>query len=240
MTEVRSFTDNIKLGAAAAEYLCTTAIEIIALKGRCTIALSGGTTPDYMFEALLNQQQLSMPWQDIHLFWNDERCIAPDHPDSNYGRAQDKLLRHISMPADHIHPIPAWEKQGKEMYAEILQEEFQSTLPQFDICLLGMGADGHTASLFPGDPAGIEEKRSVVNIEAPQHIKPHLPRISLSMPALNQSSHVLFIISGTDKRQAFEACISGDSSLPASMVQPAGTLLWMGTKDCIMEKYTKN
>lgn len=198
----------------------------LTAQGRFTVALSGGSTPKLLYEQLATQP---IEWEHVHVFWGDERCVPPDHPDSNYGMAQRALLAHINIPAQNVHRLrgeldPA---QAAQQYEDELRAIF-GTLPRFDLILLGLGADAHTASLFPGTPALHEQRRWVIA----QYVdKLQAQRLTLTPPIINQAANVIFLIAGSDKAAALRSVWHGSPDpdhFPAQIVRPAtGHLSWL-------------
>ncbi len=201
--------------------------EAIAMRGMCAIALSGGSTPKPLYEAISKQ---SLPWDKIHVFWGDERYVPPDHPDSNQLMARTAWLNRVAIPATNIHPIPtneADEAVAARKYEQELLEFFQLSpgeLPVFDIILLGMGDDGHTASLFPHTAAlKVSGAVTVGN-------KDGQPRITFTHTLINQARCVMFVVAGASKRPALAQIFApvGDfSTYPSRLIQPQGTLWWL-------------
>ncbi|HEY0492779.1 MAG TPA: 6-phosphogluconolactonase [Candidatus Dormibacteraeota bacterium] len=186
----------------------------VSERGACYLALAGGETPRGCYQRLSQEPYLlQMPWDRIHVYWSDERQVPLDDPASNYGMARTALLDRVPIPAGQIHPLtvdpmPALERIPRG----------SSGLPRFDLIHLGMGEDGHTASLFPGDPALEEQRAWVLAVRA---VKPPPQRLTMTFPVLNAARAVLFLVQGEGKRRALAGVIAGDSSLPASRVQPA-------------------
>ena len=177
----------------------------LALRPR-TVALAGGSTPRRLYERLAT---CDFPWPETEIFFGDERCVPPDHPDSNYRMASEALLSKV--PAN-VHRMPG-ETCDAEAYEEELRQVFGAGLPKFDLVLLGLGEDGHTASLFPGDPALEEKQRWVVRVERPDH-----SRLTLTPPVLSAAQVALFLVSGAAKREALQRLRDGDD-IPAALVQ---------------------
>jgi 6-phosphogluconolactonase len=217
--------------------------------GAFTIALSGGNTPRPMYEALTRPPfDTRMPWRDIHLFWGDERCVPSDHPDSNFAMAFRALISKVPVPSQNVHRIPAElnpPEDAAKAYEKILGEFFGSSVktethsqamsgvepfPSFDLILLGVGKDGHTASLFPGDRVLEEKKRWVAMVRNP-HGSPPVPRITLTLPVINRAECVLFLVSGTGKREVIRSILKDVGpairSYPAARVSPVGRLAWL-------------
>ena len=219
----------------AAQEIAKVAREAIARNDRMSIALAGGSTPRGLYTFLASAEyQSHIPWDKVHFFWGDERHVPPDHQDSNYRMAWETLLTHIPIPATHIHRIQSELKsagQAAEEYNQELKEHFQlqeNEKPRFDVILLGMGPDGHTASLFPGTPAVHETKQCVV---APWVEKFETYRITMTPPVLNEAANIIFLVAGADKAETLkfvlEAAYEPDL-YPAQIVNPPqGRLLWL-------------
>lgn len=194
-----------------------------------TIALSGGSTPRHMHEILAGLPDVD--WSNVHVFWGDERTVPPGHEESNFRMARESLLDRVPIPEDHIHRM-AGEKDpatAAKEYEQTISKVFGVTppdMPRFDIILLGMGADGHTASLFPGTQALDEQERYVIENHVPQQ---NADRLTLTFPVLNAARLVIFMVAGSDKAAAVEGCIEGDyATRPAARVQPAnGQCRWL-------------
>jgi 6-phosphogluconolactonase len=199
----------------------------LTAQGRCTLAVSGGSTPQPLYERLTHH---SLPWDKIHIFWGDERYVPPDHPDSNEGMVRRAWLDHIPIPPENIHPMPTLAGDpvvDADRYAQELQTFFQpapGTYPAIDIVLLGMGDDGHTASLFP-DTEVLKERDRTVGVG----YRGTDPRITLTLPTLNASKTVLFLVAGANKQSALKNIFAEHPTVihPAGLVQPTGQLLWM-------------
>ncbi|MES1021997.1 6-phosphogluconolactonase [Gloeocapsa sp. BRSZ] len=199
----------------------------IAERGVCTIALSGGSTPKPLYEAIAAQQ---LPWEKIHVFWGDERYVPPNHPDSNQLMARQAWLNRVNIPAENIHPIPTDEVDpavAARKYEEHLQTFFQTSgeeFPVFDIILLGMGSDGHTASLFPHTEALKAQGLIAVGNKQEE------PRITFTVPLINHARCVMFVVAGADKKPALAQVFAPDAddfSYPSRFIQPHGELWWL-------------
>lgn len=226
--ENRSFENPEALARNVAEWLCGL---VRASTGTCAVSLAGGSTPRRLYELLATQEFASrIPWRRVHWFWGDERFVRHDHPDSNYGMARDAFLSQVPVPKDNIHAVStdggspeqaaaAYEATLKRFYgAETLAPE----RPLFDVTLLGIGKDGHTASLFPGHPALQQTRRWAVAVIGAKSE----PRITLTYPALDSSREVAFLATGAEKRDVVARVRAGDLTLPAAMVHPVGRLHW--------------
>lgn len=204
--------------------------DAIAQRSRCTIALSGGSTPKPLYEALATQQ---LPWDKIHIFWGDERYVPPDHPESNQLMARRAWLDKVDIPASNIHPMPTQEAPAvaARKHEQELQAFFQTQpgeVPSFDIILLGMGDDGHTASLFPHTEAlKVQDRLITVGNKQDQ------PRITFTVPLINQARCVIFVVAGADKKPALAqifAASADDFAYPSRLIQPQGELWWLFDK----------
>jgi 6-phosphogluconolactonase len=237
--EIRSYPSLPELSRAAAEYVCETAGEAIRKRGVFTFVLSGGSTPRLLYEELARQPiSKRIDWQKTHIFWGDERYLPPDHPDSNYALAFQRLVSKVDVPPAQVHRIITESPSAKdsaEDYEKTLRHFFRSPsgseddkyLPSFDVILLGLGEDGHTASLFPGDAALEEKYRWVVAVDG-ANASPPVPRITLTFPILNKADCVIFLVSGSRKKEVFEEIMNnpGTAPYPAARIRPSGRLLW--------------
>ncbi len=212
MAELKVFDDSEELVRAAAEEIASQAEAAITARGRFTIALSGGSTPRPIYRLLAEEPYRSrIAWDRVHVFWGDERHVPPDHEDSNFGMAHDELLSKVPLPGGNIHRVRA-EKADAERaaheYEWTLRSAFnldEGQVPRFDLVLLGLGPDGHTASLFPGSDAVRERTRLVV---APW-VKSSF-RITMTLPVLNRAACALFVVSGEEKAEALRSVLEGD------------------------------
>jgi len=200
--------------------------------GRFTVALSGGSTPKAKFHALTEKPYAdTVPWRSIYFFWGDERCVPPDHPDSNYRMANETLLSKVPVPRENIFRIPAEDEDHERAaasYSETLRKFFAGERPALDLVFLGMGADGHTASLFPGTAALQAGDR----IAAPNYVEKFQSwRITLTASAINMARSVIFLVAGADKAPALKEVIEGPRNpelYPSQLIEPSqGSLLWM-------------
>jgi len=196
-----------------------------------SVALSGGTTPRPMYRRLAGPPYLSdLPWQTVQVFWVDERLVPYDHADSNFGAAREDVLNRVPIPSHHLHPMPvqAGSEEGAVQYERKLKDFFQEARdgPLFDLVYLGVGKDGHTASLFPGQAVVGESDRWVLGVKGGD---PLVPRLTLTLPVLNRAKRVIFMISGHEKAPVLKALWEDkDQSLPAGMIRPLyGELIWL-------------
>ena len=227
--------DIAELSRQSAERFSWLALQSMEEAERITVALSGGSTPKHLYSLLASPDYKNrIPWENVQLFWGDERCVPPDHPDSNFRMVQEALLSKIKIPAANIHRM-AGEREPQAAaadYEQELQKFFnlqRGGLPRFDLILLGIGEDGHTASLFPGSDAINETQRWVVT---PFVATLNSHRLSLSLPVLNNAANVWFLVTGAGKADVVKQAFSGSSDLPAARIQPVdGKLAWFITQD---------
>jgi 6-phosphogluconolactonase len=251
VSELRVHADSDELTRAAADELTRAAESAVRERDRFTIALAGGSTPKRLYQLLANGHEpfrARLPWAKSHFFWGDERHVPPDHPKSNYRMAREAMLDAVPVPPGNVHRIEAENPDAAAAaarYEEDLRAFFHlahlahladAELPRFDLVLLGLGADGHTASLFPGSAAVHEAERLVIApwVEAQKSF-----RITLTPPVLNAAAVVLFLVSGEEKAAVLAAMFEEDRAggsksnrdvdrYPAQIVRPvAGKLLWM-------------
>jgi 6-phosphogluconolactonase len=231
----RVFADAEAVSHAAAVEFVRCASEAQAARGRFTVALSGGSTPQRLFQLLAAPPfRGQVDWKRIHFFWGDERCVPPDHKDSNYRMAMEALLGPVGVPTNNVHRIQA-ERGDRAAAARDYQQEIArvfgvdptGTPPSFDLILLGMGPDGHTASLFPDTGALTEEKAWVV---VNYVLKFATDRITMTLPILNRGRQVLFLVAGTDKAQRLAEVLEGPPNpqwLPSQSINSTcGPVLW--------------
>ena len=235
-------SDSTSLARAAAHYFVTLANEAIANRGRFAVALAGGSTPKATYKLLATQEFAErVDWSRVHIFWGDERCVPPEHPDSNYRMACEAWLDHVPLPAGNVYRIrgelePAW---GASEYEETLrtffspsareeESEGEMAIACFDLILLGMGDDGHTASIFPGTTA-IDEQTLWVMAHFVENL--HAWRITLTPVTINAAADVIFVVSGSGKANRLRQVLTGPyrpNSLPAQIIKPdTGRLRWL-------------
>jgi 6-phosphogluconolactonase len=212
----------------AAERVICAAVAALAARGRFDWALAGGSTPAALYRLLASPGYADrVDWSRVHFFWSDERCVPPGHPESNFRMAREALLDAVSAPPNHIHrlegelPPPAAAERYEAELAKCFGVEPGSGLPAFDLILLGMGADGHTASLFPGSPALAETRRWVVANEVATL---GATRLTFTLPLLNATRAALFLVAGADKAERLEQVVlkRAEPPLPAQRVRPHG------------------
>ena len=215
-----------------------TARRFAMLAGKATeqhpfrVALSGGNTPRRVYELLATEEfKNKINWEFVHIFFGDERTVPPDDPASNYGMVEATLISHVPIPSGNVHPISGAGNAGENAgsYEKELKSYFAgSAWPRFDLVLLGVGEDGHTASLFPGT-AAISEKTAWVVANWVEQLKEF--RITLTAPVLNSAAEIIFLVTGASKAARLAEVLNGPykpESLPAQLIKPdEGELIWM-------------
>jgi 6-phosphogluconolactonase len=233
---VRRLADVHQVSHVAAEEFVRIAKAACASRGCFSVALAGGSTPRLLYQLLAEEPfRTQVDWPRVEFFWGDERAVPQDHADSNYGMARAALLLKLALPAEKIHRMEA-ERTDRAAAARDYQAELTrvfSTAPDgdppvLDLVLLGMGADGHTASLFPHTDALKETRRWVVANHVP---KLNADRLTMTSVILNRAAHVLFLVAGKDKAAALAQVLEGPRDherLPSQLIRPtAGTLTWL-------------
>jgi 6-phosphogluconolactonase len=229
--EIVALTTPQAVAREAARRLVHLSNTAVKSRGRFSVALSGGSTPRKLYQLLAEKPyQSQVPWKACHLFWGDERCVPPGDPDSNYRLAREALIQQVPVPTHHVHRIPVERGpiSAAEAYARTLIDFFCGTQARFDLVLLGMGQDGHVASLFPGSAALEERERLAVAVEADYQDTP-ADRVTLTLPAINAARQILFLVTGSAKAGIVRAVMEQPGAgLPAQAVRPsAGELVWL-------------
>jgi 6-phosphogluconolactonase len=230
--EIRISEDAPHLFRDTAAMFAKIAADAVGRTGRFTVALSGGSTPRNLFSLLATEFRSAVPWAKTQLFWSDERHVPPDNPESNYRMAYEAMISKVPVPAENIHRIMAEMPDAAAAasdYERTLIDVFAlapGQVPRFDLIMLGMGPDGHTASLFPGS-AGLTERKRLVIANWVEKFKTE--RITFTFPVLNNAACDLFITSGADKATMLKDVLEHhqDPPYPAQLVKPDGRLLWM-------------
>ena len=225
------YPDLDALSRAAAELFAERAARAVAEHGRCAILLSGGETPRRTYELLAKEPLRDrVPWGKLHIFWGDERCVAPDDHRSNARMVQQALLDRVPVPVGQVHPILGDRdpREAADEYEDTLRRFFAGAAPRFDLVLLGLGDDGHTASLFPDSQALEERQRwTAVTRRAGEEIV----RVTLTPPLINQADLVVFLVAGEDKAAVIHEVLENHPdprSLPAKLIMPEqGELRWL-------------
>jgi len=235
MTTIRTYDGLDALSNAAADELAAVARAAVAARGSCAVALSGGSTPKRLFQLLAARGRDALPWDQIDLWWGDERCVPPDHADSNYRMTREALVEPLRLDPQRVHRMVA-EEPDHELAAVTYERALVAALgvpPVFDYMMLGMGPDGHTASLFPGSPGLDERERWVIAnpVDSPL-TKGKTTRITLTVPAIRAARMIRFLVAGADKAETLRAVLEGppDSHrYPSQLIQPAagGDLVWL-------------
>ncbi|OAF09251.1 6-phosphogluconolactonase [Bradyrhizobium centrolobii] len=219
--------DPAALARRVAEWMTAAAL---AAKDKFRVSLSGGSTPKTLYQLLATDEfSARFPWQRVFWYWGDERFVPHDHPDSNYRMVREAMLTKAPVPPENIHPIPTDGSplDAASRYERTLQEAYggkilDPTRPLFDVTLLGLGADGHTASLLPGEPVLEERQRWVAAVS---HGRPEA-RITMTYPVIDSSRRVAFLVTGREKATILRTIRAGGSAAPASRVRPVGELFW--------------
>jgi 6-phosphogluconolactonase len=241
--EIRISEDPAALNSAMAAEIARLSKEAIAKRGACTLVLSGGSTPKSLYALMATPAwRDKFDWAHIHLFWEDERYVPPDHPDSNYGMVKRELLSKVPIPAANVQRVMTETGKPEEVaaaYEQTIRREFESlklgptsnSVPQFDILLLGLGTNGHTASLFPHTSVLHENKRLVAACYV-EEVK--MNRITMTVPLLNNARNTFFFLAGADKADVVKQVMRGPrqpEQLPAQLIEPTdGSLIWMMDK----------
>jgi 6-phosphogluconolactonase len=243
--EIIVCNDRNELAHKAALEFCRLADLVLKKGDLCTVALSGGSTPALLYERLLKPDLAgSLAWNKIAFFVSDERCVAPAHADSNFGNAARLLLDPLGIPESKRHPTRSQDRDP-ERSARDYEEEIRKTvgpgangMPRFDIVFLGMGADGHTASLFPDTPALNETEKLVVK----NHVgKLNADRITFTLPLINNAACVIFLVSGEDKAAVLSEVVSDSGKYPSEKVCPTeGRLIWFVDRQAAMKLDMEN
>jgi len=228
---IHAYPNKEKLVTATAELVAGSIEHTIQQNGLCNMALSGGNTPGGVFSLLASSDYRDcVDWNRLHLFWGDERMVPPEHQDSNYRLVQETLLDHINIPDENVHRMRGEivPDEAAAEYAELLYNHFAVSPPCFDLMLLGLGTDGHTASLFPETDAVEECEKHAVAVFVP---KLDAWRVTLTLPVLNAARKILFLVSGKSKSEMVQRIVSNKQpakEIPATMVNPQnGELHWM-------------
>lgn len=229
--------DPAAMAERAAHILAEKCEEAVAERGIFTMALSGGVTPIPLFRLLAGPDWAErLPWENISIYWVDERCVGTDHTDSNYGMARRELLSHV--PTTSYYRIRAETNpvDAALNYESLLREHFKTPtdIPRFDFVLLGLGEEGHTASIFPNTPALVEQKRLVMDQYVPER---KADRITLTLPVLNNARCCMFLVNGREKHKALSKSLDllAEPALPAQLVRPGvGDLVWIVDEDAAL------
>ncbi|MFQ5864594.1 MAG: 6-phosphogluconolactonase [bacterium] len=232
---IQVYSSKSELVKAVTEKIINAINRSVYQQGVCYLALAGGNTPRDVYSLVAKEHVKNhVSWNNVHLFWGDERTVPPDHPESNYGMVKHSLLDHIAIPAENIHRIPAEmaPRQAAEEYTRGLHGLFKEMPPHFDLILLGVGGDGHTASLFPGTDVLNENSQPVAAVFVP---KLNTWRVTLTLPVLNAAREIIFLVSGSSKSEIVRRIMSVEQptkELPASLIHPEnGMVHWMLDSD---------
>ena len=232
MNKIMIFPNIYKLSRAAAEFFVTQAKDAIREQSQFAVVLSGGATPESLYALLATDAyRVRINWEKTCIFWGDERCVPPDNINSNYRMAKYALLEHVPLPAENIHRIPGEHEPHKaaQEYEAVLKSIFGSdSLPRFDLIFLGLGEDGHTASLFPQSEALHSDGKWVLPNFLEEH---HTWRVTLSTDAINAAAKVVFLVTGASKAERVRDVLEGEhqpETFPAQLIAPTdGDLIWL-------------
>lgn len=234
---VEVWRDRASLNARGAELFAEIAQRAVNDRGRFEVALSGGSTPESLYQLLAgDEMRARVPWHQTHVYWSDERCVPPLDEQSNYRMAHDALLAHVDVPAEQIHRLRGEEEpeRAAREYEEALKQNFGASYPRFPLILLGLGEDGHTASLFPYSPA-LDESEHLVAAPYVEKFASH--RLTFTLPLINNAANIIFLVSGKSKSKALRAVLEEKTdphAWPASMVRPAnGNLIWLADEEAL-------
>jgi len=228
--DVEAFPDYESLSQSAAQRVQALIAETLTDQDQFALALAGGSTPRRLYELLANAH---LPWKRIHLFWGDERFVPHDHPKSNVRLVHETLLDKISIPDENVHPVPTEDPPDASAarYANTLQRAFADRPHTFDLALLGMGADGHTASLFPEHDPDPKDPKWVRAVSAPPR-HDISRRLTCTLPVLNDARQAVVLVSGESKRGTVHAALDKeDDSLPISRIHPREHVVWLLDED---------
>jgi 6-phosphogluconolactonase len=229
--EIILVPDPTTVASMAAQRFANLARESVTSRSRFSVALSGGSTPETLYRLLADEPYSEeIPWHGVHLFWGDERCVPPDHPESNYRLVYETLIAHVPLSWENIHRIRGEREPqaAARAYERELRDFFCGPRSRFDLVLLGLGNDGHTASLFPDSDALGETDRLAAVAQANYQDRP-VHRVTLTMAAINTARQVLFLVTGRAKAPIVQAVLEGPGGrFPAQRIRPtAGQLTWL-------------
>lgn len=231
MPELRVFASQSALNYALAEAVASTINSAVRARKKCSIALAGGTTPKRLYKLLGTEFERHVRWRQVHVFWGDERLVPPGSAQRNDRMAREMLLSHVPCPERHIHPMATRAKQSPgeaaRDYEATMRQFFTDGRPRFDLVLLGLGADGHTASLFPGSPALAEREQWVCAVQVPASPS---QRLTLTLPVFSQAANVFFLATGAAKARALREALrpnADPAQCPAAAIRPIdGRVTW--------------
>lgn len=235
--QLQHFPDQERLSRAAAREVAAAIGRAVERQGWCSLVLSGGSSPQRLYELLAGPPlSAQIAWDRVHVFWSDERCVGPEDRRSNYFLARTSLLEHVHIPSAHIHrmrgeidPRQAALESEQDIRSFFAQRSPGQGMPAFDLVLLGMGVDGHSASLFPGDDAALREREKfVIAVRAPEGM-PVAQRLSMSTALLCAARDIFFIVCGSNKQAVLDAVLAGGPAAqhyPAARISARGRSLW--------------
>lgn len=229
-SHIRIFPTGDEMGVSASNIFYESAQRAIDARGVFHVALSGGSTPVHMYKKIRVDERIAqIDWGHVHVFWGDERCVPPTHPDSNYRLANDELLRFLPVPIENIHRMKGEinPQEAADEYQSMLRNTMGAT-PAFDLIYLGLGDDGHTASIFPGEEYSTEDH---VWVESVFVEKLHTYRLTLTYQVINKARQVVFLVMGEKKSEVVSKILDDqitDRRYPAELISPErGELIWL-------------
>lgn len=228
--QIRVYSSRVAAAQALSAAFVRAAERALAGRDRFTVALAGGNSPREAYQMIANEYASDVDWLRTHVFWGDERMVPPHDPQSNAHMAREALLNHVPIPSNHIHRIMGEHapEEAAAAYNDELQHHFRGSTPRFDLILLGMGADGHVASMFPGTAALNETKRYAVANHVPSL---DAWRVTLTLPVINNASQVIIYVLGEDKgamiKHVLGETVPEGEIVPAQLVNPLGELMWI-------------
>ena len=225
--DLRVCEDVNDVSRRAADAIVTAINDAVVQHGRCSIAVAGGNTPRPVYRLLATQFKEQVPWAVVHVFFGDERFVPPGDPRRNETMVREALLDHVPCPPSHVHAVPAASTAGEAaaQYQAALHKHFRTEWPRFDVVLLGLGEDAHTASLFPHSPALREQQHWATEATVPA--EPPV-RVTLTLPVFNHAALVYFVVTGANKAPALRLALEGTDpeSYPAAGVRPVRPVVW--------------
>lgn len=227
------YEDPEDLGTAAANYMVEVLSDAVGARGTASICLTGGSTPRFAYEAIACHHRDELTWSHVSFWFGDERCVPPDHDDSNFRMADAAMLSKLPVPLSNIHRIQGEQEPASaaRSYDAELRTQFSDSShePSFDLLLLGVGTDGHVASLFPGASSSSAAEWAVAELKP--HTEPKHPRVTLTPAILRRARRVVFLVSGIAKREVTRRVLMDDADLPASSIKGREQTLWLMDAD---------
>lgn len=228
MADFNVFLDTDQLATAAADHIARLLSEALDQRPRATLVLTGGKTPEPVYRSLADHHKDTLDWRRVDFFWGDDRFVPPDHEESNVRLAEENLFARLRIGDLHVYPFPVTAdtpEDAARSHEQTLRAYFAGDEPRFDVVLLGVGADGHVASLFPGSSSLAEKERWVLHTEAPAG-NPITDRLTMTLPLLNAGRSIVFLVAGEKKSDAVAAATGSNQEAPAGRIQGDGDVAW--------------